>query len=52
MADKKLLRAGGNWVEGDKFWDRKAEIELFIGYIDEGSIQEDRRKVCLSAYRP
>ncbi len=34
----KLIQANGNWVAGpDRFWDRDVEIELFIGYLEEGA---------------
>ena len=32
-----LVRADGNWVEGDRFWNRDAEIETLIERIDEGA---------------
>jgi uncharacterized protein len=31
-----LKRTIGNWVEGDRFWDREIEMELFIEKLDEG----------------
>ena len=34
---KKLKQAHGNWVEGDRFWDREKDIELFIERIEEGA---------------
>ena len=34
---KKLTQAYGNWVEGDRFWDRKADTELLINKLDEGA---------------
>ncbi len=34
---KKLKQAFGNWVEGDRFWDREMDTELFISKIDEGA---------------
>ncbi len=37
MADVKLKRALGNWVEGDRFWDREAELELLLEYLEEGA---------------
>ncbi len=33
----KLKRALGNWVEGDRFWDREAELELLLEYLEEGA---------------
>jgi len=33
----KLKRAQGNWVVGDRFWNRDQDIESFIGRIDEGA---------------
>jgi uncharacterized protein len=32
----KLTKTVGNWVEGDRFWDREAEMQLFIEKIEEG----------------
>ncbi len=37
MTDTKLKRALGNWVEGDRFWNREAEMELLIEYLEEGA---------------
>jgi len=37
MSEKKLLRACGNWVDGERFWDREAEMELFVEYLEEGA---------------
>lgn len=38
MAEPRLKRAqGGNWVVGERFWDREKDLELFIEYLDEGS---------------
>jgi len=37
MSEKKLLRACGNWVDGERFWDREAEIGLFVEYLEEGA---------------
>ena len=34
---KKLKQAHGNWVEGDRFWDREKDIELMIKKLDEGA---------------
>ena len=34
---KKLERAVGNFVTGDKFWNRDREIETFVEYLDEGA---------------
>ncbi len=33
----KLQQAHGNWVDGDRFWNRETEIEQFIEMIDEGA---------------
>ncbi|NQT33789.1 ATP-binding protein [bacterium] len=33
---KKLTKGGGNWVRGDRFWDREIDLKLFIERIDEG----------------
>ncbi len=32
-----MKRSHGNWVEGEKFWDREHEIELLKENIDEGA---------------
>ena len=32
-----LKKAGGNWVEGDRFFDRDIEIELLIDRVQEGT---------------
>ncbi len=37
MADAKLKRALGTWVEGDRFWDREAELEMLLEYLEEGA---------------
>ncbi len=37
MADVELKRALGNWVDGDRFWDREAELELLFEYLEEGA---------------
>ena len=34
---KKLKQAHGNWVEGDRFWDRESDRELLIEKLDEGA---------------
>lgn len=34
---KKLKQAYGNWVEGDRFWDRESDTELLIKKLDEGA---------------
>lgn len=34
---KKLKQAHGNWVNGDRFWDRKEDLALLIQQIDEGA---------------
>jgi hypothetical protein len=34
---KKLKQAFGNWVEGERFWNRETDIELLIGKLDEGA---------------
>jgi uncharacterized protein len=31
-----LRRTVGNWVDGDRFWGREIEMELFIEKLDEG----------------
>lgn len=32
-----MKRALGNWVTGERFWDRDVELELFIEYLDAGA---------------
>jgi hypothetical protein len=32
-----VKRALGNWVTGDNFWDREAELDLFIEYLSAGA---------------
>lgn len=32
-----MRRATGNWVAGDQFWDREAELSQFIERLDEGA---------------
>ncbi|MFH1487767.1 MAG: ATP-binding protein [Pseudomonadota bacterium] len=34
---EKLKRAVGNYVTGDKFWDREEDIKLFTELLDEGA---------------
>lgn len=34
---RKLKQAYGNWVEGDRFWDRESDAKLLIEKLDEGS---------------
>ncbi|HIJ65739.1 MAG TPA: ATP-binding protein, partial [Candidatus Hydrogenedentes bacterium] len=34
---KKLKQAGGNWVSGDRFWNRENDVELFMKQIEEGA---------------
>jgi len=34
---KKLKRAVGNFVTGDKFWDREEDIILFTELLDDGA---------------
>lgn len=34
---QKLKQASGNWVDGEKFWDRESEMELFMEKIQEGA---------------
>ena len=36
---EKLILGHGNWVDGERFWDRKKDLELFIARIDEGANQ-------------
>ncbi len=35
--EKKLKLGHGNWVEGDKFWDREHEVEKLTELLDEGA---------------
>ncbi len=38
MFQPRLKRAqGGNWVTGDRFWDREKELKLFIEYLNDGT---------------
>lgn len=37
MLGDKLQRANGNWVVGDRFWDRERELDLFTEYLKEGA---------------
>ena len=37
MEKAKLVRAQGNWVSGDRFWDREIELELLIESLEEGA---------------
>ncbi len=32
-----LKQAHGNWVAGDRFWDRETELDLFLNRIKEGA---------------
>lgn len=32
-----LKRAHGNWVDGERFWDREQELASYIGYLEEGA---------------
>lgn len=34
---KALKREVGNWVTGDRFWDREEDIPLFIEHLDDGA---------------
>lgn len=38
MQTPKLKRANGNWVDGDRFWDREVELDLMLDYIRSGRI--------------
>jgi hypothetical protein len=33
----KLKQASGNWVSGAQFWDREADVGLFVERLDEGA---------------
>jgi hypothetical protein len=37
MSSRSLKRATGNWVVGDQFWDREAELSLFMERLSEGA---------------
>ena len=37
MSNKKLMKNIGNWVEGERFWNREAELKLFIENLEEGA---------------
>jgi hypothetical protein len=38
LAQSPSLKLGsGNWVSGDKFWDRETELELFTERLDDGA---------------
>ena len=53
MADaRKLTRANGNWVEGDRFWDRETEPVApvrvgKVGEIEAVGSQEACPQACL-----
>ncbi|MCB9787689.1 MAG: ATP-binding protein [Deltaproteobacteria bacterium] len=34
---RKLKRGVGNWVDGESFWGREAELAAFAEYLDEGA---------------
>ena len=34
---EKLKQAHGNWVTGDRFWDREEDIDLFCSKVREGA---------------
>jgi len=35
--EKKMKRGCGNWVDGERFWDRETEMGLLKGYLDDGA---------------
>lgn len=37
MPETRLRRAHGNWVSGDRFWNREAELALLADYLEEGA---------------
>jgi hypothetical protein len=37
MDQPTLKRATGNWVVGDRFWDREVELKLFMERLEEGA---------------
>jgi len=37
MTEPRLKRAHGNWVSGDRFWDRETELALLKEYLEEGA---------------
>ena len=36
----RLKMAHGNWVEGDRFWGREIDLNIFMSRIDEGAQQQ------------
>lgn len=32
-----LRKAGGNWVDGDRFFDREVEIEALVERVEDGT---------------
>ncbi len=39
MAQPKLKMGLGNWVDGNRFWGRETDLELFTSRVDEGAHQ-------------
>ena len=39
MARDKLKQAVGNWVVGERFWDREVDLDLLMGRVDDGAHQ-------------
>jgi len=37
MKREKLQREAGNWVSGEKFWDREVEVQSFLEHLQEGA---------------
>ena len=37
MARDRLIQADGNWVYGDRFWDREEDVKLLIERIERGA---------------
>lgn len=37
VKNQKLKRGLGNWVDGDKIWDRTVETRTLIEYLDEAA---------------
>src|SRR5450631_722455 len=37
IMQEKLVQAHGNWVKGDRFWDRESDTALMIEKLDEGA---------------
>lgn len=40
MEKHRIKMAHGNWVEGDRFWGREVDLDLFTSRIDDGAQQQ------------